>query len=301
MKISKEVKVGLTGIAVLFILIYGINYLKGVDIFKSSNHMYVRFQDISGLAKSSPIYADGYKVGTVSDLCYDYARPGNVIVEIDIDPQLRVPRGSTAEITSDMLGAVRLSLLLADNRQDSYSAGDTIPGHVNGGALSEAAAMLPKLEQMLPKLDSIMASLNTLLADPSIAATLHNVENLTASLNANSRQIEGLLRNDVPRLAAKMDTIGSDLAAITGNLKQIDYAATMEEVNATLANVKQLTDRLGQNDNTVGLLLNDPTLYNNLSATAANAASLLDDLKSHPKRYVHFSLFGRKDKPSAGD
>ena len=80
MKINKEVKVGLTGIAVLFILIYGINYLKGVDIFKSSSYMYVRFQSISGLAKSSPIYADGYKVGTVSNLIYDYSRPGNVIV-----------------------------------------------------------------------------------------------------------------------------------------------------------------------------------------------------------------------------
>ncbi len=301
MKISKEMKVGLTGIAVLFILIYGINYLKGVDIFKSSSYMYVRFQDISGLAKSSPIYSDGYKVGTVSNLYYDYAHPGNVIVEIDIDPQLRVPKGSTAEITSDMLGAVRLSLLLADNPQESYNTGDTIPGHVNGGALGEAATMVPKIEQMLPKLDSILSSLNTLLADPAVAATLHNVENLTASLNANSRQIDGLLRNDVPRLTAKMDTIGSDLAAITGNLKQIDYAATMNEVNATLANVKQLTDKLGQNDNTVGLLLSDPTLYNNLSATAANAASLLNDLKSHPKRYVHFSLFGRKDKPTAGD
>lgn len=301
MKISKEMKVGLTGIAVLFILIYGINYLKGVDIFKSSSYMYVRFQDISGLAKSSPIYSDGYKVGTVSNLYYDYAHPGNVIVEIDIDPQLRVPKGSTAEITSDMLGAVRLSLLLADNPQESYNTGDTIPGHVNGGALGEAATMVPKIEQMLPKLDSILSSLNTLLADPAVAATLHNVENLTASLNANSRQIEGLLRNDVPRLMAKMDTIGSDLAAITGNLKQIDYAATMNEVNATLANVKQLTDKLGQNDNTVGLLLSDPTLYNNLSATAANAASLLNDLKSHPKRYVHFSLFGRKDKPTAED
>lgn len=301
MKISKEMKVGLTGIAVLFILIYGINYLKGVDIFKSSSYMYVRFQDISGLAKSSPIYSDGYKVGTVSNLYYDYAHPGNVIVEIDIDPQLRVPKGSTAEITSDMLGAVRLSLLLADNPQESYNTGDTIPGHVNGGALGEAATMVPKIEQMLPKLDSILSSLNTLLADPAVAATLHNVENLTASLNANSRQIEGLLRNDVPRLTAKMDTIGSDLAAITGNLKQIDYAATMNEVNATLANVKQLTDKLGQNDNTVGLLLSDPTLYNNLSATAANAASLLNDLKSHPKRYVHFSLFGRKDKSTAGD
>lgn len=295
-RISKEVKIGLTGIAALFILIYGINYLKGVNIFKSSSYLYARFENINGLAKSSPIYADGYKVGTVSSLNYDYTHAGNVIVAIDIDPHLRIPKGSSAEISTDMLGSVRLSLVLGDNPNESLSPGDTIPGYTNNGALGEAAKMIPQIQQMLPKLDSILASLNTLLADPSIAASLHNVENLTASLTANSRQLESLMRNDVPRLTAKLDTIGSNFAELSGKLNQIDYAATMQSVDATLANVKTLTDKLQRSDNSIGLLLNDPTLYNNLSATAQNAASLLQDLQSHPKRYVHFSLFGRKDK-----
>ena len=111
-----------------------------------------------------------------------------------------------------------------------------------------------------------------------------------------SRQLQSLMRNDIPQLTAKLNHIGENVEAMTDNLKQIDYAAAMQKVDATLANVRSLTDKLNQPDNTVGLLLNDPALYQNLNATTANAAALLEDLKAHPKRYVHFSLFGKKDK-----
>ena len=104
------------------------------------------------------------------------------------------------------------------------------------------------------------------------------------------------MSNDIPQLTSKLNTLGDNFITMSDNLKQIDYAASMQRIDSTLANVKSLTDKLNSKDNTVGLLFNDPTLYNNLSATTANAASLLEDLKSHPKRYVHFSLFGKKDK-----
>lgn len=294
---NKEIKIGIAGIIALFILVFGINYLKGVSLFKPTRHFYVQFQDINGLAKSSPVFADGFKVGIVSKLEYDFVHPGNVVVEIDVDPSLRVPKGSTAELQSDLLGAVKLNLLLANNPREKVEYGDTIMGHVNAGALGKAADMIPTVEKMLPKLDSILTSLNMILANPAIPATLHNIENLTASLNNNSRQLERMMHDDIPLLTDKLNEIGDNFVAISGNLKQIDYAATMAKVDETLANVKQITDKLEQKDNTVGLLLNDPSLYNNLNQTAINAASLLDDLQNHPKRYVHFSVFGKKDKP----
>ena len=293
---NREVKIGIAGIIALFLLIYGINYLKGISLFKSSSYYYVQFEDINGLAKSSPVFADGFKVGIVRDLKYDYNHAGNVVAEIDVDPSLRIPKGSTAELQSDLLGTVKLNLLLANDPREKMNPRDTIIGSVNAGALGKAAAMIPTLEKMLPKLDSIMASLNSLLADPAIPATLHNIENLTASLNNNSRQLERVMREDIPQLTGKLNEIGDNFAVISGNLKQIDYAATMNKVDETLANVQQITAKLERKDNTVGLLLNDPTLYNNLNQTAANAASLLNDLQNHPKRYVHFSVFGKKDK-----
>ena len=296
MRITKEIKIGLAGVVALALLVIGINYFNVVNLFQSTARYYIKFTDINGLAKSSPIFADGYIVGLVSDINYDYANAGNVVVRIDVDPSLRIPKGSTAELTSDFLGAVRMSLLLANNPREKQIPGDTINGSVNAGLMDKAANMVPQLEQMLPKLDSILIALNTLLNNPTIPATLQNVESLTASLNANSRQLESLMKNEVPQLTSKLNEIGDNFAVISANLKEIDYAATMNKVDATLANVKSITDKLEQNDNTVGLLLNDPTLYNNLTETTANAANLLEDLQRHPKRYVHFSIFGKKDK-----
>ena len=293
---TKEVRIGIAAIMALCVLIYGINYLKGIHLFKPSSYFYVKFQNINGLTKSSPVYADGFRVGIVRELYYDYDRPGNVVAEIDVEPDLRIPKGSSAELAAEMLGGVRMNLLLANNPREKYQAGDTIPGGLNSGMMGEVGELVPQLKQMLPKLDSIMASLNTLLADPAIPATLHNIENLTANLSATSGQLQTLMAHDIPQLTGKLNTIGDNFVIISGNLKEIDYAAAMQKVDSTLANVKMITDKLGRKDNTVGLLLNDPTLYNNLNATTANAASLLEDLRLHPKRYVHFSLFGKKDK-----
>ncbi len=296
MKLTKEVKIGMAGIVALCVLIYGINYLKGIHLFKPTSYFYVQFQDINGLTKSSPVFADGFRVGIVRALHYDYTRPGNVLAEIEVEPDLRIPKGSTAELVAEMLGGVKMTLLLANNPRERYQVGDTIPGRLNSGMMDQAAKMLPQLEKMMPKLDSILTSLNTLLADPALTATLHNVEDLTASMAGTSRQLQSLMKNDIPQLTAKLNHIGENVEAMTDNLKQIDYAAAMQKVDATLANVRSLTDKLNQPDNTVGLLLNDPALYQNLNATTANAAALLEDLKAHPKRYVHFSLFGKKDK-----
>ena len=293
---TKEVRIGIAAIIALCVLIYGINYLKGIHLFKPTSYFYVKFQNINGLTKSSPVYADGFRVGIVRELYYDYDRPGNVVAEIDVEPDLRIPKGSSAELAAEMLGGVRMNLLLANNPRERYQTGDTIPGGLNSGMMGEVGELVPQLKQMLPKLDSIMASLNTLLADPAIPATLHNIESLTAHLSATSGQLQTLMSNDIPQLTGKLNTIGDNFVTISGNLKEIDYAAAMQKVDSTLANVKMITDKLGRKDNTVGLLLNDPTLYNNLNATTANAASLLEDLRLHPKRYVHFSLFGKKDK-----
>lgn len=294
--LTKEIKIGIAGIVALGILIYGINYLKGIHLFKPSSYFYVKFQNVNGLTKSSPVFADGFRVGIVRELYYDYENSGNVIAEIDVEPDLRIPKGSSAELAAEMLGGVRMNLLLANNPREKYLPGDTLPGLLNNGMMEQVANMMPKIEQMLPKLDSILGSLNAILASPAIPATLTNLEKLTASLNVTGKQLETLMSNDIPQLAGKMNTIGDNFVTISDNLKKVDYANAMQRIDSTLANVKLLTDKLNQRDNTVGLLLNDPSLYNNLNATTANAASLLEDLKAHPKRYVHFSLFGRKDK-----
>lgn len=294
--ITKEVKIGIAGIIALCLLVYGINYLKGIHMFKPASYFYVKFNNVNGLTKSSPVYADGFRVGIVRELYYDYDNPGNVLAEIDVEPDLRIPKGSSAELAAEMLGGVRMNLLLANNPRERYEIGDTIPGNLNNGMMEKVANMVPQIEKMMPKLDSILTSLNAVLASPAIPATLQNVQNLTASLASTSKQLQTLISNDIPQLTGKLNTLGDNFIVMSNNLKQIDYAAAMEKVDSTLANVRSITEKLTSKDNTIGLLLNDPGLYNNLNATTANAASLLQDLQAHPKRYVHFSLFGKKDK-----
>ena len=296
---TKEIKIALVVICGLVILFFGMNYLKGLNLFSSSSKYIISFSDISGLAESSPIYADGYKVGVVRAINYDYSKPGDILVEADIDKRLVIPKGSSAEIVSDMLGNVKVNLMLAAGSTERVMPGQSIQGGINDGALGQVKDMVPTVMSMLPKLDSIAASLNMLLADPAIAASLHNVETITSDLTLTTRRLNGLLASlerEVPGMMGRADSLLDKSNKLAVKMEKLDVEGTMTRVNATLANVEEFTSRLNSKQGTVGLLLNDPTLYNNMTSTMKSADSLLIDLREHPKRYVHFSLFGRKDK-----
>ena len=292
----KEVKIGIIGITAIAMLFFGINYLKGVRMFHASSYYYVEYTDINGLSTSSPVFASGYKIGLVRDIEYNHANPGHVVVEVELDNDMKIPTHSRGELVTDMLGNIKMNLILNLKSKEYYQPGDTLSGIVYNGLMGVAEGIMPKVEQLMPKMDSILHSLNQLLANPALSATLENTEKLTASLNVTTRQLNQFMQNELPLLTNRMVTIAENVTVISENLKDIDYAGTIQKIDSTLYNVQTLTNKLNNKDNTIGLLLNDPTLYNNLSATTANAATLLEDLKAHPKRYVHFSLFGRKDK-----
>lgn len=296
---TKEVKIALVVIAGLVILFFGMNYLKGLNLFSSSNKYFIVFKDISGLGSSNPIYADGYKVGVVKGITYNYNNAGNIKVEAEIDEQLRIPKGSSAEIESDMLGNVKVNLLLATNPRERVMPGETIQGDINSGALGQMKDMVPMIVGMMPKLDSIVTSLNLLLADPAIVQSLHNVQTITGDLTVTTRQLNSLLaglNRQVPGMVTRADSLLDNTNRLVGKLNKVDVDGTMAKVDATLANVEEFTRQLNNGQGSLGLLMRDPALYNNLNSTMRSADSLLIDLKAHPKRYVHFSLFGRKDK-----
>ncbi len=296
---TKEVKIGLTAIVALVLLFFGLNFLKGLNIFSSQSQYYLSFKDISGLSVSSPVYADGYKVGVVKAVTYDYKNRNNILVQITVDEDMRIPKGSSAELVSEMLGTVKVNLLLANNPSQRCEPGDTIVGGINAGALGKVADMIPAIEAMLPKLDSILTNVNRLLADPAMAASLHNVQSITSNLKTSTGELNVLLsnvNNQLPGTLGRANKVLDNTAALTGKLKDVDVAGTMAKIDATLNNVQQFTDRLNNNEGSLGLLMRDKSLYTNLNSTVTSADSLLVNLKQHPKRYVHFSLFGKKDK-----
>ena len=297
----KEAKIGLAGIAALVILFFGINYLKGINMLRPESYYIVDFTNINGLAKSSPVYTNGYKIGLVRDITYNHNKPGHVAVEIEVDQDIRIPKGSSAELITEMLGTVKMNMLLNYGNPEYNEPGDTIYGKTNEGILGVAEKeLLPNVANMLPKLDSIMTALNAVISDPALIKTLHNIEGITASLRSSSEELNSFMHKDLPLMADNITTITRNFKEISNSLQGIDYQSTFNKIDSTLYNVRTLTEKLNSKDSSLGLLFNDDKMYNNLNQTAANAASLLEDLRENPKRYVHFSLFGKKDKTKEG-
>ncbi len=189
--------------------------------------------------------------------------------------------------------------MFGPNPVDVLEPGDTITGGMQQGVMGKAEKIIPNIEKMLPKLDSILANVNMLLSDPSLANSLHNVDHITANLTTTTHELNRLtasLNKQMPSMLEKADGVLGNTETLTKNLSDLDIAMTMAKVNTTLQNVEQLTAKLNSGEGTIGLLMTDPGLYRNLTSAMSHTDSLIMDLKAHPMRYVHFSLFGRKDR-----
>lgn len=290
-----EVKIGLTGVIALVALFLGINFLKGINLFSSSEVYYISFSNTKGLTKSSAVYADGYKVGIVSDIRYDYHQPGEVIVEISTDKGLRIPKGSSAQLDEALLGGCTLNMLLATNLREAYQPGDTIKGNDVSGLMEKVGGMVPQLEQVVAKVDTLVATLNTLLSNPNLPLILQNAELVTENLNSSSKQLNTLLRNEIPQMTGTFTQAGENISVLTDKMNQLDLQATLAGVNQAISSIHTMMEQIQNPNGTLGKLMNDPSVYDNLNHTVQSADSLVTDLKMHPKRYVHFSVFGKKE------
>lgn len=290
-----EVKIGITGVVAIVALFLGINFLKGVNLFSSSVKYYIVFSNTKGLTKSSSVYADGYKVGIVSDIDYDFRHPGKVVVEISTDKGLRIPKGSSAQLDEAVLGGCTLNMLLATNLREAYHPGDTIEGSDVNGLMAKVGGMVPQLEEVVAKVDTLVATLNTLLSNPNLPLIIQNAELITENLNKSTNQLNTLLRNDIPQMTSTFTKAGENVATLTDKMNQLDIQATLESVNQTIGSVHNMMEQMQSPNGTLGKLMNDPSVFDNLNHTVQSADSLVSDLKAHPKRYVHFSVFGKKE------
>lgn len=304
---TKEVKIALAAIVAIVAVYLLINFLKGVNVFKSSNTYYVSFANIQGLAVSNAVYANGYPVGTVRSIDYDYAKNDGVIVGIDLNDNVRLPRGTHAELEVSLMGDIKMNLILGKNVADNVEQGDTIQGGMYQGAMDAAANLVPVVAQMLPKMDSILTNLTRLSSDPALQQTLANAAKMSGDLATLSANLAQVSNSELPRIAANLNAISQNMNTFSGKLASTDVDATMQNLQGTITQmsqltgelngtVKQLNTKINGTDNTLGLMLNDRGLYDNLNRTASSADSLLTDLRLRPKRYVHFSIFGKKDK-----
>lgn len=289
---TKEAKIGIVTIVSLVLLYIGINYLKGINLFKPVNHYYVACTNVKGVTISTPVFVEGFKVGLVREIKYDYQTTNKITIEISLDDDMRINKGSYVTLVNTFLSGGEMHIHLNKYTSQYMKPGDVLEGRSAEDMMSSVSDnILPQVEQLLPKIDSILTGLQSLVSNQAIGQSLNNLQATTSNLASTSRQLNLMMGHDVPVILGNLKTISGNMSEVSTNLTKLDFANTLNKVNRTLDNIQQMTERLNSKDNSLGLLLNDRALYDNLNVTTQNASNLLLDLKEHPKRYIHISVF----------
>ena len=297
-KITKEFKIGIWVIITIALTFFGVNYLKGINIFHPTNYYYLKFDRINGLVETNPVNIKGYKVGLVQEIIYDYDNPSEkVVVVLQVDDDLKIPVGTRAGLVSSLLGSPSIELFMEPNPSTEYfQKGDTIPSYVDDGVMEALSTeLMPRIQSIIPQLDSLMVSLQVIAKNKAIEKSLDNIQVITNNLKGTSVGLNKLVDKDVPQLLGNANSVMMKLDKVGDGLSRVDFNKTVNQLNQTLAGVQNVTDKLNRGEGTLGMLLTDKGIYNNLNTTIGSANDLLLDLKANPKRYVHFSLMG-KDK-----
>lgn len=296
-KFSKELIIGGLVLLALLILVFGINYLKGVNMFKPSNYYFATYTDVAGLAQSAPVTVNGFKVGLVREISYEYDNPGHIKVEMSLDRHLKLPRGTKAMLTTDMLGTSSIALEMAPGK-DFHNVGDQLIGANASGLMSSVTNdIMPSITAILPKIDSILTSMTMIVSDPALLASVQRLDKIMANIETSSAQLNTTMKampriaDDASGLMTDLKTISADLTALSAKLREMPIDSTMNSVNSIAARLNTSMEKLNSKDSSLGLLLNDTGLYNNLNASAASLDSLLKDVKQNPKRYISIKVF----------
>ncbi len=297
MKHIREVKVAVLAIVCLFLLYFGFSFLKGVNIF-SPVHSYVGlFAKVDGLTEQAPVYVRGYKVGQVDAIRFDFTREVAFTVEISLDKHILLPKGSEMRLVSDgLMGgkAIEVFIPVGVPSEDMLcSAGDTLPTSIRSGLVeSLQTGLLAHVDSLVSGVDSVVATLQQQLAGDHLRRTLSNVDRITSDLTVSAGDIRNLTHTRVPQIMDSAQTTVNNANAVLADLRDANLKGTIAKLDTTVSEVNRA---LTSTDGTVGLLLNDKGLYTHVDAAIQSVDSLVTDLKNNPKRYVHFSLFGRKE------
>lgn len=294
---NKEFVIGISVIGAILILIMGIEYLKGINLFRPANYYMAYYDNVDELTISSPVLIDGFKVGQVREVNFNYERPGKIEVVMALDKKLRLPEGTVAEIGTTMLSGARIELTLGAG-PEILPVGSEVTAGSKGGLMSSIQdGLMPAVSNVIPKIDSLLLNLNRLVANPALTASIENLDDITLNLLATSKGLNTTMNRDVPRIAenaanltVKLDTIVDNLGQLSSQLKSLPLNATMENVNQLTANLSEFSSQLSNKNSTLGMLTNDPELYNRLNQVSADIDSLIIDIKKNPKRYISIKL-----------
>lgn len=294
--LRKEFLIGVSALCALAILFFGIDFLKGVNVFQASNYYYATYDNVTGLAVSAPVNVNGFKVGQVRSILYMYDNPGHVKVELSLDAELKVPEGSEAALVTDMLGTSTIELKLAPGTQIQKVGTELKAVRPKGLMDGISQDVMPAVTNLVPKIDSLLTTANMLLADPALLASIKRMDAITANLQASTVSLNRTMAvlppisQDVKTITGNFVGTSDQLLTFTNTLNRVPVDTLAMQLQETTNNLKLLTQQLNNPNGTLGKISNDPALYNNLNSTVQALDSLLVDIKKNPKRYISIKL-----------
>jgi len=305
LKYKKEIGIGLIFIVALVLFIWGFSFLKGFNLFKEQRVVYAVYQQVSGLSRANPVSINGLKVGQVSDIYFEPGFSGNIIVKLTIETQIPIPRNSIALIySSDLMGSKAIDLKLG-NDSLYIKNGDTLATKVEA-SLKEAVnqqiqPLKAKAEELIVSIDSVVTVIKQIFSEKarenltsslaSVQKTFENLENASFNLDQMIAAEKVRFGEIMYNLESIIDNMLSNFSTLSDSLAKAKIPQTFANINRVVGDVAGIVDKINNGEGSIGMLVNDEALYNDLQRSAEQLNLLLEDIRINPKRYVRFSLF----------
>ena len=302
---KKELKVGILAIVAVGLLIFGYNFLKGNNVFNSSRVFYAVYDNVEGLSPSAPITINGFQVGTVTDI--SFIDSGKLLVTLNLNSDFEFSKKSVAQIYGGgLIGGKSMQINLDDDVSELAQSGDTLQSSVEEGLIElvneKLTPLKDKISGAVVEVDTLLKSINFILDKETRNNLKNSIENLNgtlASLNSSSSDIETLLKDNTQQINTTIDNFNNtskNISVLSDSLSKIEFNRIVNNADETLLNLNEISNKLNNGDGSLGKLLNDEQMYENIENATKEMEELLRDIKLNPKRYVHFSVFGKKNK-----
>ncbi|WP_129715049.1 MlaD family protein [Pedobacter sp. SYP-B3415] len=312
MKIANETKVGILAAFAIAMLIIGYNFLKGNSIFSDETVLYARYTKVDGLTVSKPVLINGFQIGRVDKLQLE--PNGTILATLKIKGKYDIPTNSVARLEStDLLGSKAIVMDLGSGSKFAQD-GDTLNANVEKNLMESVQPVQKKAELIIGKMDSILSSVNSILNpnfQKNIDRSFNSIAATLASLEGTSKKVDNMVGTEGQKISAilanvesissnlknnnqKITSILNNLGSVTDQFAAANFKQTIDNANKAVADLQSVVTKINSGQGSLGLLINDNKMYDNLNAASDNLNKLIIDLKENPKRYVHFSVFGGK-------
>ena len=289
---QKATLIGIATITTLLMFYFGFNFLKGINIFDRNKTYYATFSNLQGVDRSTSVYLNGYRVGNVRSIKFDYNHFDGNVVQLSLDAELQIPLNTVAVIRDNPLAGGSIHLITPEGATGFVASGDTLVGQSTVDFLAKLSdELLPNLNSAILSIDTLSSSVNGLVNSTELRQIMAQLDASTKAISTTTRRLDGLMAGKVPSILNSVEASAQSVQNVTGKVEAANVEQTLADFSRVVAELKTVSSQINSKEGSLGLLINDQQLYHKLDSAVVSADSLLQDIKANPKRYVRFSLF----------